>query len=136
MIWLFVFYLTSNAYEILVPIFKMCKGRGVKFTKDDLKGKSQEIIIKRKVFIEYHKGSLERGELSTVVDEYFEIVMQAGYVFLFSIAFGFIPLIVFLNNMLEMIIDRAKFLYFSRRPIPRSAKSHGVFTNLLETLVF
>jgi hypothetical protein len=136
MIFLFVFYLFSNIFEILIPICKMYKGRGVKFTKDDLKGKSQEIIIKRKVFIEYHRGSLERGELSTVVDEYFEIVIQAGYVFLFSIAFGLIPLLVFFNNMLEMVIDRAKFLHFSRRPIPQSAKSHGVFTNLLETLVF
>ena len=136
LIFLFLLYILDNVLELLVPFLKMRRASHIKFTKESVQGKSNESILKRKLFIEYSKSSINEGEVNGIVEEYFELIMQSGTVFLFSIAFGFIPLIVFLNNIWEMIVDRSKILNYSRRPIPQAAKSHGIFTNLLEIIAF
>lgn len=65
----------------------------MKTDEKSTQGKSHEAILKRKVYIEYHKSSYDDGEINGVIEEYMEIVIQAGYVFLFSIAFSLIPLV-------------------------------------------
>jgi hypothetical protein len=136
MLIIFIFYLLMNVLEVLIPYLRMGKAIGQEIDEEWCKGKSQVTIMKRKVFIEKRKAAYDDGEINGVVEEYFEITMQAGFVFLFSIAFGLIPLLCVLNNVFETFIDRAKLLYLTRRPVQQSVKSHGMFTYLIECLAF
>jgi hypothetical protein len=93
LIFIFAFYLLQNVYEFFIPFCRMGKAANKKLNDKTIKGKSQESILKMKVYIEWHKSSYDDGEINGVIEEYMEIVIQAGYVFLFSIAFALIPLI-------------------------------------------
>ena len=132
----FILYMAMNAFEILVPFMSMGKILGMKIDEETIKGKTQEEILRKKVYIEYHKNSYEDGEINGVVEEYFEIIIQIGIVFLFSIAFGLIPVIVVFGNVLETLIDRKKLVSLTQRPVQQSAKSHGIFTFLVEIMAF
>lgn len=136
LIFISAFYLLQNVYEFVIPYCRMGKVMMNKFNENTIKGKSQESILKKKVYTEWHKSSYDDGEINGVVEEYLEIVMQFGYVYLFSIAFALIPLVGVLNNIAEMYIDRSKLLYLTRRPIQQSVKSHGIYTYLIEVLAF
>mmetsp|Transcript_4083 Transcript_4083/g.3845 ORF Transcript_4083/g.3845 Transcript_4083/m.3845 type:complete len:454 (-) Transcript_4083:242-1603(-) len=131
-----VFFFLTNFLEILIPYLRSARSLSSKITAKSIKGKSNEEILKTKVYIEYHRQSYDDGEINGVVEEYFEIVMQIGIVFIFSLAFGIIPLIAVIQNVMEIFIDRKKLVSLTRRPVQQSAKSHGLFTSLIEVLAF
>ena len=133
---MFVIFFSGNFAEIVVPFLKMGKIYGMKFNERSIKGKSQEEILRKKIYIEYNKSSYENAEIDGVVGDYFEIILQSGLVFFFSLAFGFIPLICVLSNIVEVMIDRKKIVSFTRRPVQKSARGHGIFTYLLEINAF
>ncbi len=55
---------------------------------------------------------------------------------MFSVAFGLIPLLAFINNIFEMLIDKHKVMHLTRRSVPSVAKGHGIFTYVFGTLSF
>jgi hypothetical protein len=136
LIFYFAFYMLQNINEIAMPFFKMYKAVGQHINSETTQDRSHEYILRKKVYIESNKSSYDDGEINGVIGEYFEIVMQGGMVFMFSIAFALIPLITVINNIFETYIDRAKILYLTQRPVQQSAKSHGIFTPLIEIISF
>lgn len=136
LIFYFAIYMLQNITEVAEPLCKMRKSANQHINSESTKGRSHEYILKKKVYIESNKGAYDDGEINGVIGEYFEMVMQGGLVFMFSIAFGLIPLIVVINNVFETFIDRAKLLYMTQRPVQQSAKNHGIFTELLEIIAF
>jgi hypothetical protein len=55
---------------------------------------------------------------------------------MFSLAFPLVPLLAFLNNIVEMLIDKKKILTLTRRPFPVVAKSNGIFTHIFAIIAF
>lgn len=65
----------------------------------------------------------------------FFLVLQLGFVLMFSAAFPLAPLIAFINVMLEIRLDSMKFIHFQRRPIPKvAAASARAWQQILEQL--
>lgn len=128
--------MTQNIYEIMIPFLKSGKAGKTKIDDKTTHGLSNVAILKLKIHTEYHKPSYDEGEISGVIDEYMEMIVQFGYLALFSIAFSLIPLIAIMNNLVETVIDRKKLLEYTRRPIQQSAKSHGIFTLLIQVIAF
>ncbi|XP_024086456.1 uncharacterized protein LOC106670115 isoform X2 [Cimex lectularius] len=69
-------------------------------------------------------------------DEYFEMVMQYGFITIFSAAFPLIPAFALLNNLFQIRINAQKFLCYSRRPIPHWAESLGIWVHILQFLSY
>jgi len=97
---------------------------------------SDETILKEKIENEMKRESYDEGEINGTVEEYSELMVQFGFVSLFSMAFPLVPLLAFLNNIVEMKIDKHKVMYMTRRPIPVVAKSNGIFTYLFAIMSF
>lgn len=66
-------------------------------------------------------------ELDGTYQDYLELMIQLGYVGLFSSAFTIGPLLAFINNVIEIQVDKAKIMYFTRRPIPEGAENIGIW---------
>ena len=136
LIFIMIFLILQNVYEISVPLIRT-RGQGSKkINEETIIRKTDEAILKSKIRIEFHKPSYEDGEINGIVDEYMELMLQFGYVSFFSLGFSLIPIIVFINNIFEMIVDRSKILYMTRRPIQESVKNNGMFTKLVEITSF
>jgi len=73
----------------------------------------------------------------TTFADYDDMVMQWGYVVMFSVVWSWIPFIAMVNNVFEVRGDAFKLFYQHRRPIPRKVKSIGSWERCLEfVLVF
>ena len=57
--------------------------------------------------------------------EYFEMVMQFGFVTMFVAAFPLAPLLALINNAIEIRIDAYKFTVECRRAIPQREPDIG-----------
>ncbi|KRK06780.1 anoctamin-6 isoform X2 [Drosophila yakuba] len=63
--------------------------------------------------------------------EYLEMVVQFGFITLFSLAFPLAPLLALLNNVIEVRLDAIKMLRFLRRPVGMRARDIGVWHNIM-----
>jgi len=73
------------------------------------------------------KAEYSEKEIDGTYGDYLEIMIQIGYVVLFSVSFPLAPLLAFVNNIFEIKIDQAKVMYFTRRPMPMGAQSIGIW---------
>ncbi|KAJ3747731.1 calcium-activated chloride channel-domain-containing protein [Lentinula detonsa] len=71
---------------------------------------------------------------SNLSTDYSEMVIQFGYVVLWSTIFPLAPLFALFNNILEMRKDAFRIANHERRPIPERTESIGPWLNVLEFL--
>ena len=67
-------------------------------------------------------------------DDFAEMLVQFGYVTLFSLAFPLAPAFALLNNVVEVQLDASKLCRDMRRPVARKASNIGVWLHLLQGL--
>ncbi|XP_017151039.1 anoctamin-6 isoform X1 [Drosophila miranda] len=71
------------------------------------------------------------AENNSLYVEYLEMVVQFGFITLFSLAFPLAPLLALLNNVIEVRLDAIKMLRFLRRPVGMRARDIGVWHNIM-----
>ncbi|XP_017055360.1 anoctamin-6 isoform X2 [Drosophila ficusphila] len=71
------------------------------------------------------------AENNSLYVEYLEMVVQFGFITLFSLAFPLAPLLALLNNVLEVRLDAIKMLRFLRRPVGMRARDIGVWQGIM-----
>ncbi|KAG0308873.1 hypothetical protein BGZ98_006371 [Dissophora globulifera] len=71
-----------------------------------------------------------------VNEDYAEMVLQFGYVSLFSVIWPLTGLCAFVNNWVELRSDAAKISYNARRPIPSRTDSIGPWFDNLERIAW
>lgn len=85
-------------------------------------------------------GSFEREMLlspyESTFNDYLEIVVQFGYMTMFSVAFPFGPVLSLLNNLFEIRLDARRLLSQQQRPIHHMAVDIGAWQSVMEALVF
>lgn len=137
LIFIFIIYIFQNVIEVAKPLMKLRCSDGDYLKKVAMTQRySDETILKEKIETEWKRESYDEGEINGTVEEYSELMVQFGFVSLFSMAFPLVPLLAFLNNIIEMKIDKHKVMYMTRRPIPVVAKSNGIFTYLFAIISF
>ncbi|CAI9723214.1 Hypothetical predicted protein [Octopus vulgaris] len=99
-------------------------GKGEKWEEEGL---PQELIQQA-----YDEASLEKY-LGTL-DDYLELFLQFGYVFLFSSVYPLAAFWALLNNIFELRIDSFKMCCVFRRPFPLSASSIGAWQMMFELM--
>ncbi|XP_064556786.1 anoctamin-1 isoform X1 [Drosophila montana] len=70
-------------------------------------------------------------EKSSLYEEYLEMVVQYGFITLFSLAFPLAPLLALINNVIEVRLDAIKMLRFMRRPVGMRARNIGVWQSIM-----
>ncbi|OAF67320.1 Anoctamin-10 [Intoshia linei] len=68
--------------------------------------------------------------------EYLEMVIQYGFIVMFSIAFPLAGLCALINNFIETRLDAKKMLYECRRPIARKAQSIGAWNTIINNVTY
>lgn len=69
-------------------------------------------------------------EIDGTYYDYLEILNQMGYVCFFSVSFPLAPLLAFINNVIEIQVDKTKLIKFKRRPIPIGAETLGIWKTI------
>ncbi len=64
--------------------------------------------------------------------EYFEMLIQFGFVTMFVAAFPLAPLFALLNNIVEIRLDAYKFVSLYRRVLPTRVADIGIWSTLLQ----
>jgi len=70
-----------------------------------------------------------------VASEHIEILLQYGYVVMFTVAFPLAPVLAYLNNLWESRLDLFK-IRVTRRPIPMFVNNIGGWFTALEVMSF
>jgi len=55
---------------------------------------------------------------------------------IFGAAFPLAPLLGFINNLLELRIDKYKLVYLTKRPTPHSASDIGIWSFFIEIIIY
>jgi len=82
------------------------------------------------------QSKLEKYEARNVFDDYNEMVIQLGFVWLFSPTFPLVAFLAFLNNLVEIRSDANKLCKVFQRPVPRQAEDIGTWMYVLEMMAF
>ena len=85
---------------------------------------------------QWRKAKYEYKDIDGSHEEYLEIIIQFGYIMIFGAAFPLAPLLAFINNLLEMRIDKYKLVYLTRRPVPHSASDIGIWKFFMEVIIY
>ncbi|KAG4304819.1 hypothetical protein PORY_001872 [Pneumocystis oryctolagi] len=78
---------------------------------------------------------MELPEFS-LLDNYLELVIQFGYISLFSIIWPLGSVCAFINNMIKIISDYVKLLTITRRSIPSRSDNIGLWSSKLVLLTW
>lgn len=70
------------------------------------------------------------------VEDYLEIVINYGYMVLFSVSYPIIPLLTLIEYVVEIRVDAWKLLSWAHRPFPLPGKSIGVFSTIIEIMSY
>lgn len=65
-----------------------------------------------------------------------EIVIDFGYIVLFSAAFPIAPFLALIMSNIEIRVDSIKICYLTKRPYPQVAKDIGMWTKILRVIAY
>ena len=73
-------------------------------------------------------------DYETPLDDYMELIINYGYVVMFSVAFPLFPFVSFLLNILEVRVDAYKLCFLTKKPYPAPANSIGKWEVIIRTI--
>ncbi|KAI8061390.1 calcium-activated chloride channel-domain-containing protein [Thamnidium elegans] len=130
--------------EMVVPyalkrIMPEAKKLSEKVTKKERKSSNTDLAniadAEEAKFMEKVYKEVALGEYNIYTD-YVEMVIQFGYVSMFSTVWPLTSVCALINNWVEIRGDAIKICKYTRRPIPHRAESIGPWLGNMETLVW
>lgn len=128
---IFIINICMNSVELGLPYFKS-KYREYSENKRIrlLKAQGEDMNIQVSVFEQQSK----LGDYETPLDDYMELIIDYGYVVMFSAAFSIVPALAFLVNVVEIRVDAFKLCNLTKRPFPAPANSIGEWQSIIATI--
>jgi anoctamin-8 len=132
---IFITNMFMNVFELATP-----------FLMSKIKNWSEERRMQKKR--ERHPDRVYRTEMTdteaqsklgayeTPMSDYMEMVIQYGYVALFSAAFTLAPLLAYILNLFEIRVDAWKMCYLTRRPFPKRAQDIGIWFSIIQCIAY
>ncbi|KAL1922354.1 uncharacterized protein VTP21DRAFT_9893 [Calcarisporiella thermophila] len=96
-----------------------------------LQRKYQESKRKLKKPPQYAQDAKKPAYDTTMFQEHLKVVIQFGFIMLFTAAFPLSPLFALINNQIEMRLDANKLLLNYQRPVPFRAQDIGMWETIL-----
>lgn len=133
---LFLTAFIKNLPELMVPYLKL-------YLMQKNKKKSEKLVehpffkIDQRIEDQLDKAAYAANlEVDGTLADYMELVIQFGFLTLFSVNFPISFLLAFITNIAEIQVDKIKIVWFTRRPIPENAKDLGTWFLILDFLSF
>ncbi|KAI1207951.1 DUF590-domain-containing protein [Annulohypoxylon truncatum] len=118
------------ALEVVVPYVKRKAFQEVEKVQSKGKTSAPDDVPEEHAFLERVRNEAQLDVYDVTVD-YREMIVQFGYLSLFSVIWPLTPLCFFLNNWVELRSDAMKIAVTTQRPIPWRADSIGPWLNSL-----
>jgi anoctamin-10 len=130
---IFIVAIIKNIMEIGMPIaFEWLASRSKKkYYKSLMKSDRDSYRLLVRCEQQMDRGIYAFKEIDGTYFDYLEIMIQTGYILLFGLAFPLCCVLAVANNIIEQQVDRAKLVYYKRRPSPLGALSIGVWRIIL-----
>lgn len=132
---IFLVAFAKNIVEIFGPMLTVwVKEKEKEFHNHDYSSFKliNEDIEKQEALTPYDSSD----EIDGTIFEYMELVIQFGFLTMFSVAFPVSFMLALFTNIFEIQVDKQKMLRFTRRPIPKLAHSIGSWQKVLEFISF
>lgn len=125
---IFLINMCMNVIELGLPYLRS------RISKYNEKKRLKEMELRGDVInkktSEYEKQR-KLEEYETPLDDYMEIIIDYGYVTMFSTAFPPVAVLALLVNIFEVRVDAFKLCYLTRRPYPAPANSIGEWERVI-----
>ena len=121
--WILVTNVFMNLVELGTPYLKI-KWANYKERKE-IEKQNNEDHQQRRLDITPIEEEAKLAVYETPLDDYMELIINYGYVVMFSVAFPLFPFFSLLLNILEVRVDAFKLAHLSQRPFPAPANSIG-----------
>ncbi|KAJ5079890.1 ngep-related [Anaeramoeba ignava] len=116
----------QNGQEIFIPWLKgklkMCCGSSSNATTSAMQGETERIETQTK-----------QPVYENTIDDYSELMLQLGYISLFSVSMPVVVALAYINNLVELKVDSKKLLVM-QRPIPRISIGIGSWSDVLSAV--
>lgn len=73
-------------------------------------------------------------DIDGTLGDYMSLLIEFSFLSLFGLSFPMAFPIAFMSDVAQCHIDKVKFFYLTRRPIPKNAKSIGFWNKIMETV--
>ena len=84
----------------------------------------------------YTEWQSKLSDYESPMTDYMEMVIQYGYVVLFSASFTLTPLLAYILNIFEIRVDAFKLSYLVRRPYPQPAEDIGIWFSIIQIVAY
>lgn len=130
---IFIIAIFKNIMEIGLPIvFNFINARKKqKYYKTLKESDNDKDQLMYRIERNMDRGIYAFKDIDGTYWDYLEIMIQFGYLLLFGLAFPLCFFLAFVNDIIEHQVDRAKLVYYTRRPLPIGAESIGVWRVIL-----
>lgn len=122
--------IVNFALEAIVPYVKRKAFKEVERVQSKGKASASSDVLEEHEFLERVRDEAQLDVYDVTVD-YREMVIQFGYLSLFSAIWPLTPLCFLINNWVELRSDAMKIAVSSKRPIPWRDDSIGPWLNAL-----
>lgn len=93
--------------------------------------KNDEQNLLARIELSMDKSPYSFGDIDGTYWDYMELMIQAGYLLLFGLAFPLCFILALINNIIEHQVDKTKIVRFKRRPKLLGGDSIGVWRIIL-----
>ena len=121
LIGIFFFNFLTNLLEVGIPYFKH---------KGHLANERRRATTVNSIMNEMEKEAV-LTEYQSALYEYMEIIIDYGYMVLFSSVFPLLPLFVLCSVLVEIRIDAWKLCFVTRRPFPTQSNTIGIWNQVI-----
>ncbi|EGR32656.1 hypothetical protein IMG5_075400 [Ichthyophthirius multifiliis] len=133
---IFLINLIKNIPELLVPLIKQLITKNLSNEDETLilhPFNQIDSYIDAQLNLEQY---MTNDDIDGTLGDYMELVIQFAFLVLFGVAFPISFMLAFINNVLEIQVDKIKLIYFVRRPFPTNACDIGPWVKILEIISF
>jgi hypothetical protein len=130
---IFIVAFFRNITEIGIPIvFNFLNRRKKSKHYQKLKdSKNDEHNLLARIELSMDKSDYSFGDIDGTYWDYLELMTQSGYLLLFGLAFPPCFILALANNIIEHQVDKAKIVYYKRRPKLLGGDSIGIWRIIL-----
>ena len=130
--WILVFNTFMNLFELGYPYLK----QKLADYKEEKRMQDQTIVevSNRSSSLNSIEQQSKLSVYETPLDDYMELIINYGYVVMFSVACPLFPLFSLLLNILEVRVDAYKLCFLCQRPYPTPTNSIGTWIFIIRAV--
>jgi hypothetical protein len=135
---LFIVAYAKNAVEIGLPYLshvqksRKIRSRAAMHSKTALAAVLNDEHLRDDIEDQHSLNPYISRGIDSTYEEYMEVALMYGYLTVFAVAFPLSAAMSFVSCILEVAVDRFKFVTLVRRPMPTGARNVGIWWSIFQ----